>query len=150
MKTINLFLVLTFTTMFLSACQTIPYEGKARDIKRKPQEEGVVAIPLNFRDEDRNRATERMQSNCNPGAVKVIEEGEVAVGQETKSSGRETDRKSSETKVGSLFGVPIMSGEAGGKNTESSHVTTAIKEWQISYKCVAAGAETKAKKSTVR
>lgn len=125
-------------SLFVVGCQTIPYQGQARDIKRRPQAEGVIGIPLNFRDEDRAKAESKMKSNCNPGAFKVLEEGEVAIGQETKSSGKETDRASSERKVGSLFGIPVTSGEAGGKNTESSQVTTSVKEWQISYKCLAA------------
>lgn len=131
-------LVATAMAFVLSGCQTVPYQGQARDIKRKPQEEGVVAIPLNFRDEDRLKADQRMQSNCSPGQFKVLEEGEVAIGQETKSSGKETDRRSTEHQVGKLFGIPVTSGEAGGKNTESSQVVTSIKEWQISYRCISA------------
>ncbi len=136
-------------SLFMVGCQTIPYEGQARDIKRKPQDEGIVGIPLKFRDEDRARAEQRMRSNCTPIAFKIIEEGEVAVGQETKSSGKETERRSTEQKVGSLFGIPLVSGEAGGKNSETSQVTTSVKEWQISYKCVALDT-TPAKKTRVR
>ncbi len=84
-----------------------------------------------------------MAGNCTPGAFKILEEGEVAVGSETKSSGHETNRASTEHKAGSLFGLPIMTGEAAGKNTETSQTTTQIKEWQISYKCVAAAGNAK-------
>jgi len=137
----------------LTGCQTVPYQGEARDVKRKPQEEGIVSIPLNFRDEDRNKATQKMQSNCAPGSYKVTEEGEVAVGQEVKSSAKETERASTKKQVGSLFGMPITSGEAAGKDVSSSQTVTQIKEWQISYKCVAAATDTatgtaKAKKRT--
>lgn len=125
------------TTLWLTACQTVPYQGEAHDIKRKPQEEGLVGIPINYRDEDRSKATQHMQTNCAPYSYKILEEGEAAIGQQTKSNGKETDRKSSERQVGSLFGIPLNSGEAGGKNTESSQVITSIKEWQISYKCLA-------------
>jgi hypothetical protein len=121
----------------LVACQTVPYQGQARDVSRKPQEEGTVAIPLNYRDEDRQKAEMKMSQNCTPSPVKILEEGEIAVGQETKSSGRETDRKDSQVKVGQLFGIPITSGEAGGKNTETAQVVTSIKEWQIKYRCLA-------------
>ena len=124
--------------IFLSSCQTVPYEGQAHDVKKKPQEEGVVAIPVQHRDEDRNKAIQKMQANCGANDYKIIEEGEVAVGQEVKSSGKETNRDSTKAKVGSLWGIPLMSGEEGGKNTEGTQITTAIKEWQISYKCVAA------------
>ncbi|MGE4132966.1 MAG: hypothetical protein AB7F86_15095 [Bdellovibrionales bacterium] len=133
---IFLFVLASMFLIGLTGCQTMPYEGQARDVKRKPQEEGVVGIPLNFRDEDRQKAETKMQSNCAPGAFKIMEEGEVAVGQQTKSSGKETDRKSTERKVGSLFGMPLISGDAGGKNTESSQVTTDVKEWRISYRCI--------------
>ncbi len=135
------------SALFAAGCQTVPYQGQARDIKRRPQAEGVIGIPINFRDEDRAKAELKMKSNCNPSAYQVLEEGEVAIGQETKTSGKETDRASSKTKVGSLFGVPLISGEAGGKNTESSQVTTSVKEWQISYKCMAKGG---GEKRTVR
>lgn len=130
-------------SLFVMGCQTVPYQGQARDIKRHPQEDGVIGIPLNFRDEDRARAESKMQSNCNPAAYKVMEEGEVVIGQETKTSGKETDRASTEHKVGSLFGMPLISGEKGGKNTETSQVTTNVKEWQISYKCVAKAGSSK-------
>ncbi len=130
-------LLIFLGTVFMVGCQTVPYQGQARDIKRRPNADGVIGIPLNFRDEDRAKAEVKMKGNCNPSAFQVLEEGEVVVGQETKTSGKETDRASSEKKVGSLFGLPLMSGEAGGKNTESSQVTTSVKEWQISYKCVA-------------
>lgn len=140
----SLGLVILFT-----GCQTMPYQGVARDIKRKPSVEGVVAIPLNFRDEDRSKAEQKMASNCGAGQYKVLEEGEVAIGQKTDSSGKETDRKSTQTQVGSLFGIPLTSGDAGGKNSESSQTTTQIKEWQIAYKCLASTSSGSNKK-TVR
>jgi hypothetical protein len=121
--------------VLMTGCQTVPYQGQARDVKRKPQQEGIVSIPLDSRPEDRTKAEERMKTNCAPLTVKVLQEEEVAVGQEVKSSAKETDRASSESQVGKLFGIPLMTGEAGGRDTASSSVTTAIKEWQISYKC---------------
>lgn len=120
----------------LNGCATVPYQGQAHNIKRRPQSDGVVGIPINYRDEDRAKAEQHMLSNCQPGQYRITEEGEAVIGQEVKSSGKETERDSTKHKVGSLFGVPLMSGEAGGKNTESSQVTTAVKEWQISYKCL--------------
>lgn len=119
-----------------SGCQTVPYQGQAHDVKKRPQEEGVVGIPLPSRDEDRAKATERMQANCTPGQYKVIEEGEVAIGQEVKSSSQEDNRSNTQRQAGTLFGIPVMTGAAGGKDTSSSSVTTSVKEWQISYKCV--------------
>ena len=130
----------------MTACQTVPYQGQARDVKRKPLEEGVISIPLNYREEDRAKAEVKMKTNCQPGAYKVLEEGEVAVGEETKSSSKETDRASTERSVGKIFGVDLMSGEAAGKNKEATHVTTQIKEWHISYKCMADRADKKSSK----
>ena len=126
----------------LVGCQTMPYQGQAHDVKRKPQLEGIVAIPVDPRPEDRAKADEHMKSNCGAMAVKVLEEGEVVVGQETQTSGNETNRESSRYKAGSLFGMPVMGGSAGGKDTNSNTVTKAVKEWQISYQCDT-GAKTK-------
>ena len=129
------YVVPVLVMMGLSGCQTVPYQGQARDVKKKPQEEGVIAIPSEFRDEDRAKADQKMAANCAPGAFKVMEEGEVAVGQKTESNTSESDRASSQTKVGSLFGIPLVSGQAAGKDSQSSQTTTQLKEWQISYKC---------------
>jgi hypothetical protein len=76
-----------------------------------------------------------MARNCSPLKPIVMEEGEAVVGQKTDASSRETKRDSTEHKVGSLFGVPLMSGEKEGKDSATSSVTTQIKEWHISYKC---------------
>ncbi len=116
-------------------CQTVPYQGEARDVKKKPQDSGIIAIKPVHRPEDRQRADQLMQTNCAPFMVKVLEEGEVAVGSETKGSTRESDRANSQHQVGSLFGIPVIGGDKGGKDSESNTVTTAIKEWQISYQC---------------
>ncbi len=123
--------------MVTIGCQTVPYQGQARNVKLRPGQEGVLGLPLSQRPEDRNKAVEAMKMNCSPSDYKVIEEGEVVVGQETKRSQRETDRQSSEQTVGKLFGIPLTTGEAGGKDVSGSEVTTAVKEWQISYKCLA-------------
>jgi hypothetical protein len=118
-----------------TGCQTVPYQGQAREVKKKPQTEGVIALALNHRDEDRQKADEKMKANCSPYAVQILEEGEVAIGETTSTSGKETDRKSTEKSMGKFLGMDIMSGEAGGKNTEASSTTTKVKEWQIAYKC---------------
>lgn len=118
-----------------TGCQTVPYQGQAREVKKKPQTEGVIALTLNHRDEDRQKADEKMKANCSPYPVQVLEEGEVAVGEETTSTGKETERKSSERSMGKFLGMDLMTGEAGGKNTSTTSATTKIKEWQIAYKC---------------
>lgn len=119
----------------LVGCQTVPYQGQAREVKRKPQTEGVISLALSHRPEDRDVAQQKMASNCGAFPIEVLEEGEVAVGQATEVKGKEKDRASTEQKVGQLFGIPLITGEAGGKDTETSSVTTAVKEWHISYKC---------------
>lgn len=128
-------IIAALSLILVSGCATQPYMGQARDVKRRPQDSGVISIPTAFRDEDRARAEDKMRSNCGQKPFEVLEEGEVAVGEEVKTSGRETDRGSSEVSVGSLFGVPLVTGDAAGKDTSSSSVKTAVKEWHITYKC---------------
>lgn len=120
----------------LAGCQTVPYQGQAHDVKRKPRKEGIVAVQVNPKPEDRNKAEEHMASNCNPLKFEIVEEGEVVVGQKTQSNARESERESTRYKAGSLFGIPIVGGQAGGTDTSTSSVTEAVKEWQISYKCI--------------
>ncbi len=68
-----------------------------------------------------------MLSNCQPGQYRIVEEGEAVIGQEVKSTGKETDRDSTKTKVGSLFGVPLMSARPEVRIPKSSQVTTSVK-----------------------
>lgn len=121
----------------LTACQTMPYQPYARAVKQKPSTGGVIALKLEHRPEDRQKAESMMKSVCGTNPVKVLEEGEVAVGQETKSSGSQEHRSgSSSTTVGTLFGLPITSGGSNpSETTNTNTVTTSVKEWQISYEC---------------
>ncbi len=134
MKQTSLYLTLG-SVMLLAACQTVPYQGEARNVKRKPQENGVIALKENYRPEDRQKADEYMKSNCAPYPFKVSEEGEAVIGQATTSNERQNNRKSTETQVGALFGIPLMSGDQGGKDTQSSSTVTQLREWQIQYNC---------------
>ena len=150
----NLLRVIVGLAIFgLVACQTMPYKPYAREVKRKPGAGGQIALKLEHRDEDRVRAQELMQSNCSATAVKVLEEGEVAVGTTTSSNAKETrDAGTAPSKVGSLFGIPLTSGGADpSKNTQATATTTEIKEWNISYECEKAVADStkpaKSKKS---
>lgn len=121
----------------LTACQTMPYQPYARDVKKKPGQSGVIALHLENREEDKAKAQSMMTSNCGVNKVKVLEEGEVVVGQETKGLADTTRTKAVPgQQVGSLWGMPITSGGQDAQNsTQSSTVTTAVKEWQISYEC---------------
>lgn len=121
----------------LTGCTTMPYQPYARDVKRKPATGGVIALHLEHRTEDRQKADEMMKSNCGAKPVKVIEEGEVVVGQKTETNARESDKAgTSDQKVGTLFGMPVMSsGTSASRDTNAVASTTALKEWQISYEC---------------
>jgi hypothetical protein len=132
----NTHFIIILLGMVMFGCQTIPYEGTARIVKLKPQAEGVIALPLDPRTEDRNLAEQKMTLNCKPGQYEVLEEGEVVIGEKTNSTGSSEHRASSSKKVGSIFGLPIVSGSGPGTETESQQIKSQVKEWQISYKCV--------------
>jgi len=129
----------------LVGCQTMPYQPYARDVKKKPGQSGVIALHLDNREEDKAKARQMMASNCGSAAVKVLEEGEVVVGQETKGTSDTTKSKAVQgSQVGSLFGLPITSGGREAQDsTSSSSVTTSVKEWQMSYECETVAASKK-------
>jgi hypothetical protein len=135
MKVKNVFLMAILVAM--SGCVTMPYQPYARDVKKKTQQGGIVALKVEHRDEDRAKAQDMMTKTCSPMPVKVLEEGEVVVGQETKTKGNTSFNQGKEgEQVGSLFGVPLVSGQKDpSQSTESSSSTVQIKEWQISYEC---------------
>ena len=122
----------------ITSCQTMPYQPYARDVKKKPQANGVIALKLDHRDEDRAKADNMMKMNCGQAPVKVLEEGEVIIGQESTTNANTAHHKGEESEqVGSFFGLPVM---AGGKDPSQSTTakvsTTSVKEWQINYECV--------------
>lgn len=129
----------------LSACQTLPYQPYARDVKKKPNQNGVIALKAEHRDEDRAKAQMMMEANCRPAPVKVLEEGEVVIGQEsTTNSNTSKNAGESSVSMGSFLGIPMTSGGKDPSETTSAKVsTTQVKEWQISYECLQ-------KKSTVK
>jgi hypothetical protein len=130
-------LAAVLVALFFTGCQTMPYQPYARDVKRMPNKGGVIALHTEHREEDLAKADMMMQKNCGDSAVKIKEEGEVAVGQATSGNASETrDAGNSGSKVGSLFGVPLMAGATeASKNTATTTTTTAVKEWQIVYDC---------------
>lgn len=143
MKSIKVYALIAIATAF-TACQQMPYQPYARDVKKKPGQGGVIALKPVHQTEDQEKAKMMMASNCGTAAVKVVEEGEVAVGQETRSSADTTKRPGyAGTQVGTLFGLPVTSGGSHATDsTSGTAVTTSIKEWQISYECI----ETNSKK----
>lgn len=100
-------ILLSFTAiLFVSSCQTLPYQPYARDVKKKPAQNGVIALKAEHRDEDRAKATVMMQSNCGPTPVKVLEEGEVVIGQEsTTNSTTSKNAGESSVSMGSFLGL---------------------------------------------
>lgn len=118
----------------MSSCQTT-YNPYAREVKKLPKQKGTIALKSEHRPEDRQKAEGLMTSNCAPQGYNVLEEGEVVTGQQTKSNTNETNRDDSRQEVGSLFGIPVVGGQASGKESQQSSMTTQLKEWQISYEC---------------
>ena len=128
----RLLLVPALIVILLGAsCTMMPY---AREVKKRPQEGGVIALPTHYRPEDRAKADSLMELNCAEKAPKVREEGEVVVGERTNSSvARDTDYYStnnSNAQWGTVHFGPTT-------NTNAYSETTQVKEWQISYECVA-------------
>ena len=122
----------------LTACQAMPYQPYARDVKKKPGHSGVIALKPTHQTEDQDKAKNMMATNCGTAPVKVVEEGEVAIGQEVKSNADTVKKAGYEgNQVGTLFGLPITSGGANPTDsTSGTSTTTTLKEWQISYECV--------------
>lgn len=119
------------------ACQTLPYQPYARNVKKKPDEGGVIALRAEYRDEDLNKAKSMMASNCVSSNFKIIEEGEVIVGEKMDT---QTDQSynhgSPDRQVGSLFGVPVVSGQSPSSQARAETTRTQLREWQISYECL--------------
>jgi len=133
-------LKLTFALAFLGmvGCQTMPYQPYARDVKKKPQTGGTIALHAEHRDEDRAKATQMMNTTCGSNEVKIVEEGEVVVGQATNTNSNQNSNYGNKQQVGTLFGMPVTSGSDASTNVNSTATTTQLKEWQITYECVAA------------
>jgi hypothetical protein len=144
-KLINNLVVLSLLGFALVGCQTMPYQPYARDVKKKPNANGIIALRLEHREEDRAKAQTMMQANCQQARVNVLEEGEVVIGQKSVTDAQtEKNQAESGTQVGSLFGMPVVSGGRAAYDATSAKVeTTQVKEWQISYEC-------NTKKSTVK
>lgn len=130
--------IISILTFIISSCQTLPYQPYARDVKKKPQTNGIIALKAEHRDEDRAKADVMMRANCGSAPVKVIEEGEVVIGQESVTNANTSQQRGQESEqVGSFFGLPVMAGGKDPSQTTTAKVaTTQVKEWQIHYECV--------------
>lgn len=132
----NYFLVVSsLTVLLLVGCQTMPYQGRARDVKKRAGQGGVIAMSIDPRPEDRQVAEQKMQATCGPQPVQILEEGEVTVGTKSVQNDRSTLRDDTRRKQGKFLGMDVVSGEAGGINTSTESTTEAVKEWQITFEC---------------
>ena len=122
--------------LFSVSCATLPYEPYAREVKKRPSDGGTIALNGVHRPEDRARAEMLMKSNCGTSETKVVEEGEVVVGEKTDA----TAHKSASTYNDNAFKIGAMSfgNSRPSDKTDTTTHTTQLKEWHISYQCVAA------------
>ncbi len=127
----NAFIVLAL--VWLAGCVTIPYEPQAREVKRRPTAGGAIALNQNYRSEDRARADIMMKANCGNGDVKIVEEGEVVVGERAEAT---TGKNSTQTRNAFTLGG-LTFGERKPAETTTTQ-TVQVKEWQIAYDCIAA------------
>ena len=129
--------------LVFAGCAAIPYQPYARDVKRKPQVGGTIALKREYRPEDRAKADDLIKSNCGTNTVKVTEEGEVAIGQSTSSTAQEQKTGGIESQqVGTFLGMPVTSsGYGAGKTTNGTATVTNVNEWQINYECVSAATD---------
>lgn len=131
-------LIALFALVLVTGCATAPYEPYAREVKKKPREGGTIALKAEHRPEDRARADFMMGANCGTSStVNVTEEGEIVVGEKTNSSSnrRQNEEYNSGFRIG---GIGFASGDGRpGDNTKTESQTTQLREWHISYRCVA-------------
>ena len=152
MKSNSMKTLLGLAVLAMTACQTMPYQPYAREVKRMPGSGGEIALKPEHRDEDRAKAQAMMGSNCGASSVKVTEEGEVVVGQTTNSNARQTHQQAqSGMSLGSFLGIPVTSGgREASNNTASTETTTSLKEWSIKYECDKAVAEAPASTKRIK
>ena len=140
LKHFTLAVTITTSLAILSGCATVPYQPYAREVKKLPQTSGIIALNANHQEEDRAKAENMMRGNCGNMSVKILEEGEIATGTQTNTASKET--KDRENEGGFKTGIFTFGGAPkDSNNTATNAVTTEIKEWRISYSCVAAAKE---------
>lgn len=89
----------------------------ARIVSVEPGVGGEISIRPSTSEEARAKASELMRMNCGSKKPRITKEGEVVVGQETRSYGDVNSRK------------------RGGYSTSESSYTTNSTEWRLNYKC---------------
>jgi len=126
---------LTVSSLFVvalvgCAMDAKPVQPYAREVKRKPQTSGVVALHQNPTPEDRKLAETMMKSNCGEAPVKVVDEGEVDIGEHSEG----TALKEKGQKEEKLFGLISYKDEKPDQD-KTKTTTMKVKEWQIVYEC---------------
>lgn len=129
-------LVVLFVVLLVSGCASVPYQPYAREVKKKPREGGVIALRSEHRPEDRARADFLMSANCGDASASIAEEGEVVVGEKTNTSANKYQEPEAQSGF-RIGGIGFASGARAGENTNVESQTSQVKEWQISYQCVA-------------
>ena len=133
----HVYVLLSFLPfLFFVSCATMPYEPQAREIKRKPQQGGAIALNEKYRAEDRAKADNLMKSNCGTNKdVAILEEGEVVVGEKVDSTAKKTIDNEENTAF-KLGGIRFTN-STPAENVNTSMQKTQIKEWRIEYGCIA-------------
>ena len=124
------------TTLVLASCVTMPYQPYAREVVKKPNTGGTIALKIEHRDEDRTKAMDIIQRNCGAHTFEIKEEGETVVGQSTTSNATENHQAGNQQTVGTFLGMPVTTGTGPTTQTNTTATTTEIKEWRITYECV--------------
>lgn len=118
--------------LLLARCATPSYQPQAREVKRRPTQGGTIALGSSYRPEDRVHAEIVMKSNCGNQDVKIVEEGEVIVGEQTQATTDKNARVT--THAFTIGGLPFGNDKPAERTTTQ---TVQIKEWHISYDCIA-------------
>ena len=116
--------------LIMSGCVSMPYEPYARQVKNAPGKGGVIAMHLGYKPEDKQRALGMMADNCGSKKPEVTEEGEVVVGQTTKTNDNHYyNGNQNQDRSGFFFAQPTA-------QTASQSSVVQDKEWQLTYKCL--------------
>lgn len=128
--------------LFMVSCAMVPY---AREVKKKPNAGGTIALKTYHNAQDRAQADLLMRNNCGTNEVKVTEEGEAVVGQVTNSNANTNYYSGSRNTASANWGTVTFGNYNPGESTNMTAQTTQLKEWQIQYECVASNAKAKEK-----
>lgn len=126
--------IVLFLSLLVGGCFSFDFPPYARVVKLMPGNGGTIALRLNYDQEDREFAMQKMKQNCGPKNVSIIEEGEVVVGQTVHSIAERPRRRGQIHGVDS-DGIPIRSRRSRMETWTSSTVQQE-KEWRLKYSCL--------------